>query len=115
MHFAIYQDDNSLAGDSGDVSAQFEDPGIDGTWANVPLSAPIVTTGPGVWIGALQTIAAGPKLAFCNTSGGEEIPGWLLNPSSHYTCVRTEGFADLPSTIAPFAGIPYIDQLIGVY
>lgn len=114
LRFAVYQDDNSILSETGDVAAQFENAAIAGTWADAPLVTPAVTTGAGVWITALATVTAGPKLVFCNTSGTAELPGWLLNPAEHLTAVRTEGVGALPASVAPGAAIPYIDFLIGV-
>lgn len=115
VNFAVYQDDLSTLGQTGDVGATLQNPAVDTTWINLPLAVPATTTGPGVWITGLATVAAGPRVAFANTSGTAELPGWLLNPSSHRTAVRTEGVSAVPATLDPGAGITYIDFIIGVY
>lgn len=115
VHFAIYQDDNTLLGETGDVAPTLLGAGVDGTWQNFPLTAPAATTGPGVWLTALSTLTTGPKLAFCNTNGAADLPGWLLNPSSHKTAVRREGVTVVPSTITPSTATDYIDVIIGAY
>jgi hypothetical protein len=112
--FGVYQDDNSPLGNTGNVAATFQDPGVAETWVAAPLSVPAVSTGPGVWVVGLATVAAGPKLAFCNTSGPDQLPPWLLNPSSHRTALRTEGIGALPGTLDPGAATLYIDALMGV-
>lgn len=115
LEFAVHQDDNSLLGVTGDVASTFENPAVATTWVNVPLTSAAQSTGAGIWVSALATIASGPKLCFSNTSGGAELPGWLLNPVGHKTAIRTEGVSAIPSTLAPGAGTDYIDYLIGVY
>lgn len=115
VRFAVYQDDNSKLGETVDVGATLQAPAVAGTWVNIPLIAPAVSTGPGVWMTALATVADGPRMVFCNTSGAAGIPDWLLNPASHRTALRTEGLSDPPVTLAPNSGIPYIDFLIGIY
>lgn len=102
-------------GETGDVSGTFVNVAVDEDWINVPLTAPGVSTGAGVWITALSTMATGPKLPFCNTNGSAELPGWLLNPISHKTALRRENVATLPATIVPGTATDYIDFLIGVY
>lgn len=114
--FGVYQDDNSPLGNTGNVAATFQNPAVAEKWVNVPLTAPAVTTGAGIWLTGLSTIAAGPKVAFCNTDGAAPIPGWLLNPASHKTALRTEGIGALPATLNPAAAdADYIDFLIGAY
>lgn len=114
LHFAVYQDDNTQLGTSGDVAAQFAG-AVAQTWQNVPLTAAAETTGPGVWITALSTMDTGPKVAFSNTDGTNPLAEWLLNPANHLTALRREGVASLPATLVPGTATQYIDFAIGVY
>lgn len=114
LHFAIYQDDNTQLGLSGDVAAQFAG-AIAQTWQDVPLTAADETTGSGIWITALSTMDTGPKVVFSNTDGTNPLAEWLLNPVSHLTALRREGVASLPATLVPGTATQYIDFAIGVY
>lgn len=114
LHFAVYQESLAQLGTTGDVAAALSNPAVAQTWQTLPLTAPAAATGNGIWITALSTMSSGPKVAFSNTSGTAELPGWLLNPATHRTAVRTEGVSTLPATIDPTNAITYIDFLIGV-
>lgn len=114
LHFAVYQDDNTQLGVTGDVAAQFAG-AVSQTWQNVPLTAAAETTGPGIWVTALSTMDTGPKVAFANTDGTNPLAEWLLNPSSHLTALRREGVAAMPATLVPGTAVQYIDFAIGVY
>ena len=114
LHFAVYNDDNSQLGASGDVAAQFTG-AVGQTWQDVPLTAAAVSTGPGIWVTALSTMDTGPKVAFSNTDGTNPLAEWLLNPASHLTALRREGVAAVPATLVPNTAVQYIDFAIGVY
>lgn len=115
LRFAVYQEDLSLLGQTADVAFAMSNPAVAQTWQTIPLIVPAATTGAGVWITALSSMSTGPKVCFCNTNNSPDLPGWLLNPSTHRTAVRTEGVTNLPTTLAPESGALYIDFIIGVY
>lgn len=114
VNFALYNDNYTLLGQTGDVGTALQDPSVDSTWVEFDLIAAASTTGSGVWITALTTVAEGPKVVFVNTSGTDSLPGWLLNPSDHPTAVYENDVPSVPATLSPATDPLYIDFCIGV-
>lgn len=113
--FTVYQDDLTKLGDTGDVRAALSI-GAPNAWRQLPLTASVSTTGPGVWVTAHSTMPEGaPKVFFVNTGPSPELPAWLLNPLGKKTCVRIEGVNTPPATLSLTGSFDYIDFLIGVY
>ena len=111
VNFAIYNEDNSKLGETGNVGSIVSNAAIAQTWVDLNLLSAAEVTGDGVWITGLSNVALGPKLAFCNTSN---LESWLLNPTDRLTALRTEDVAAIPNVLNPALGIAYIDACIGI-
>lgn len=110
--FAIYQQDNSLAGNTADLNSSLSS-GSAPEWRTVNLSSPVTLTGNGFWIVLLSHVSSGPGLFISDPNG---IPGWASNPAEQLTALRLEDVTGgLPSTLAPATMIAYQDLMVGVY
>lgn len=109
--WAVYQEDLSQLGSTGNVAAALTS-GSPNTWRDLPLTASAATTGNGVWVVGLSTLATGPSLVTAPTASEG---AWIFNRGSAGQARRLEDQAALPGTLAPAGMIAYIDFLIGVY
>jgi hypothetical protein len=111
LWFTVYQDDGTQLGTTGDVSADFT-AGTGETWRSANLTAPAVTTGDGVWVTSLGTVAQASSLSllFCDITT-PTIPLWLFDGKAQYT----DGIATPPATYNSAGGLQYFDILIGLY
>lgn len=110
LWFTVYQDDGTQLGTTGDVSAAFT-AGSGETWRSAALTAAAATTGSGIWVTALATVAQASSLSIllCDITT-PVTPLWLFTDKAQYT----DGVATPPATYSG-TGTTYFDILIGVY